>query len=129
MKLYLLFAFCLLTTTLFAQQPSPSGNANQDYKKLVQQLKKGEVYLIDVRTPEEYNEGNLEYSQNIDYKGGNFNDNLNKLDKKKPVYVYCRSGNRSGKSLDSLKALGFSKYYNIGGFENLKAEGMPVKKQ
>lgn len=114
---------------MFAQQIPSSGNANQDYNKLVQQLKKGEVYLIDVRTPEEYNEGNLEYSQNIDYKGGDFKNNLNKLDKKKPVYVYCRSGNRSGKSLDSLKALGFSKYYNIGGFENLKAEGMPVRKQ
>lgn len=120
--------FCLFTTNLFAQQPS-SGNDNQDLKKLVQLLKKGEVYLIDVRTPEEYNEGNLEYSRNIDYKGGNFKNNLNKLDKKKPVYVYCRSGNRSGKALDSLKALGFSRYYNIGGFENLKTEGMPVKKQ
>jgi phage shock protein E len=126
MKLYLLLAICLFTNTIFAQQPAAT---NQDYQKIVQQLKKGEVYLIDVRTPEEYNDGNLEYSQNIDYNGGDFKNNLNKLDKKKPVYVYCKSGNRSGKALDSLQALGFSKYYNIGGFEKLKADGMPVKKQ
>ncbi|GAL85791.1 hypothetical protein MYP_3020 [Sporocytophaga myxococcoides] len=126
MKLYLFIAICLLTNTVFAQQPVA---INQDYIKLVQQLKNREVYLIDVRTPEEYNEGNLEYSLNIDYNGKDFKKNLSKLDKQKPVYVYCRSGNRSGKALDSLKALGFSKYYNIGGFENLKAEGMPVKKQ
>lgn len=126
MKLYLLLAISLFTNTVFAQQ---SAATNQDYQKLVQQLKKGEVYLIDVRTPEEYNEGNLEYSQNIDYNGKDFKSNLNKLDKNKPVYLYCRSGNRSGKAIDSLKALGFSKYYNIGGFEKLKAEGMPVKKQ
>jgi phage shock protein E len=126
MKLYLLLAICLFTNTLFAQQPT---TVNQEFQKLVQQLKRGEVYLIDVRTSEEYNEGNLEYSQNIDYNGGDFRNNLNKLDKKKPVYVYCKSGNRSGKALDSLQALGFSKYYNIGGFEKLKADGMPVKKQ
>ncbi|MCR6640486.1 MAG: rhodanese-like domain-containing protein [Sporocytophaga sp.] len=126
MKLYLLLAISLFTNTVFAQQ---SAATNQDYQKLVQQLKKGEVYLIDVRTPEEYNEGNLEYSQNIDYNGKDFKSNLNKLDKNKPVYLYCRSGNRSSKAIDSLKALGFSKYYNIGGFEKLKAEGMSVKKQ
>jgi phage shock protein E len=126
MKHYLLAIFLLITTVALAQQPAEKNNP--DYKQLLQQVQKGEVYLIDVRTPEEYKEGNLEYSVNIDYLGEDFKTILSGLDKSKPVYVYCRSGNRSGKALDSLKILGFTHYYNLGGFEQLKAAGMPVRK-
>jgi rhodanese-related sulfurtransferase len=39
------------------------------------------------------------------------------LDKKNPIYLYCRSGNRSKKSADILIKLGFSEVYDLkGGF-------------
>jgi rhodanese-related sulfurtransferase len=76
------------------------------------------VQLFDVRTKEEYNLGHIEGSINIDFKNQkNFNQFFGKLDKKKPVYLYCRSGNRSKKSADILLEMGFSEVYDLkGGF-------------
>ena len=95
--------------------------------KLIKKIKDGKIILVDVRTPEEYGSGHLKYSKNIDYKKEDFNAQINKLDKNKPVYLYCRTGNRSGKSVDILKKLGFKNVYNIGGFDNLKTAGLPAE--
>ena len=55
-----------------------------------------------------------------------FKQKISKLDRNKPVYLYCRSGNR--KSLDTLKTLGFKFYYNIGEMEQLKTKGFPAQR-
>lgn len=93
---------------------------------IIKEIKSGKAYLVDVRTPEEFAGGHLENAKNIDFYNADFKSQLGKLNKKKPVYLYCRSGNRSGKATDTLQTLGFKTYYNIGGFENLKGEGYPV---
>lgn len=87
----------------------------QEYKNNI--LNKN-VQLFDVRTPDEYNLGHIEGSINIDFKNQKkFNLFFGKFDKKKPVYLYCRSGNRSKKSADILLELGFSEVYDLkGGF-------------
>lgn len=94
---------------------------------LLKKIEKGKVLLVDVRTPEEYKTGHLKYAQNIDYKKDDFKIQINKLDKNKTVYLYCRTGNRSGKSVDVLKSLGFQNVYNIGGLEYLKTSGFPTE--
>ena len=74
------------------------------------------VQLIDVRTSEEFNAGHIEGAINIDFKNEEiFYRSFEKLDKSKPVYLYCRSGNRSKKSADILIELGFSKVYDLNG--------------
>lgn len=77
-----------------------------------------DVQLIDVRTEDEFNEGHIENALNIDFfKKENFVKTFNKLDKEKPVYLYCRSGNRSHKSALLLTEMGFKKIYDLkGGF-------------
>ena len=55
--------------------------------------------LIDVRTAEEYADGHLEEALNIDYFSATFLEDISKLGLETPVLVYCRSGNRSGKSM------------------------------
>ncbi|MFV0566512.1 MAG: rhodanese-like domain-containing protein [Flavobacteriaceae bacterium] len=83
--------------------------------------------VIDVRTPTEYQTGHLKNAVNIDFKSPDFVKNINKLNKTQPVYVYCRSGNRSGKSLAMFKAAGFSNVYNLdGGILKWEAEGLEV---
>jgi len=76
------------------------------------------VRLIDVRTPMEFSQGNINGSVNVDFKNEEeFLNYFNELDKTEPVFLYCRSGNRSKKSANKLINLGFSKIYDLeGGF-------------
>ena len=74
------------------------------------------VVLVDVRTPEEYSEGFIEGAINIDYfNQQSFIKQISALDKKEPVYLYCRSGNRSMKAARQLVSLGFENVYDLAG--------------
>lgn len=92
--------------------------------------------LIDVREKDEIAEGmaargewfplsKAESSQPADQ--AEFKSFLAKLPKDKKIILYCRSGNRSGKFAAILEAQGF-KTANMGGFEDWKAAGLPIKK-
>jgi len=88
----------------------------------VAEFKKGlsnsEVQLVDVRTAEEYHEGYIENAQLIDFYLDNFQDKIQELDKNKPVYLYCKSGNRSGKASKILSDLGFKEIVDLkGGYQ------------
>lgn len=74
-----------------------------------------DAQLLDVRTPEEVAEGALEGAQNINFYDADFKDKLSKLDKNKPVFVYCRSGGRSGKCAQMCKDMGFKEIYDMKG--------------
>jgi rhodanese-related sulfurtransferase len=80
--------------------------------------------ILDVRTDTEVEEGFIPNSVNIDiYKGQGFVDELEKLDKSKNYYVYCRSGNRSGQACAIMNSLGFENAFNLeGGFMNWEGE-------
>ena len=86
--------------------------------------------LVDVRTAEEYTEGHLEGALNIDYFSATFSDEISNIGLEKPVLVYCRSGNRSGKSMRIMSDLGFKEVYNlIGGIKGWKAKNNRLIKE
>lgn len=75
-----------------------------------------EVQLVDVRTATEFNSGHIKNAMNIDFfKASNFIKTFEKLDKTKPVYLYCRSGARSQKAARKLANLGFSQIFDLKG--------------
>ena len=82
------------------------------------------AFILDVRTPEEVEEGYIPNATNIDfYLGQEFLDELEKLDKSKNYYVYCRSGGRSGKACALLNSIGVDNAYNLeGGFMEWEGE-------
>ncbi|MGB5370878.1 MAG: rhodanese-like domain-containing protein [Flavobacteriaceae bacterium] len=84
----------------------------------------GNAMVLDVRTPEELEEGFIPNATNIDfYLGQEFLSEIEKLDKAKNYYVYCRSGNRSGQACAIMNSLGFKNTYNLaGGFMNWEGE-------
>ena len=85
--------------------------------------------IIDVRTPREFTEGHIESATNIDFYAETFRDTLNNLDKNKTYLIYCRSGARSGSTLDIMAELNFEEVYNIlGGMLQWTAEGLPTVK-
>lgn len=96
-------------------------------QKLLMSIEQGKAYLIDVRTPEEYSQHHLKYAANINIKSADFTGEIKKLDKSKPIYLYCHSGNRSGRAADSLQTLGYHLSYNIGAIDSLTKAGFPVQ--
>mgnify|MGYP003109942489 CR=1 FL=1 len=69
--------------------------------------------ILDVRTPEEFQEGHIENAILINFFDENFEEQVALLDKNKPVFIYCRSGNRSNKAGKILADLGFTEIYDI----------------
>ena len=86
--------------------------------------------VIDVRTPEETSAGYLEGSKLFDIQDASFMSNLETLDKSADYYIYCRSGNRAGAAIETMKANGFTgMLHNGGSLANAAAEtGLTVVK-
>lgn len=75
--------------------------------------------VLDVRTQDEVDMGMIPNAIHIDiYKGQGFIDEVEKLDKTKNYYVYCRSGARSAQACAILNDLGFKNAYNLEGGYN-----------
>ena len=86
--------------------------------------------LVDVRTEKEFDDGHIENALNIDYFSATFSDEISNIGLEKPVLVYCRSGNRSGKSMRIMSDLGFKEVYNlIGGIKGWKAKNNRLIKE
>jgi len=70
--------------------------------------------ILDVRTEREFEDGYIPNAINIDiYLGREFMSELEKLDKNKSYYVYCRSGNRSRQACSIMNQLGFENAFNL----------------
>ena len=85
--------------------------------------------LLDVRTPGEWNQGIIEGATMANIYDANFDAELAKLDKEKPVTVYCKSGGRSGQAMSKMNQLGFKEVYNLkGGIGAWKRADKPTVK-
>ena len=88
-----------------------------------------EFVILDIRTQGEFKSGHLAKSVLIDFYSQTFAEKLNQLDKEKTYLIYCRSGNRSSKSLEIFKKLKFEKVYHMSsGIRAWKSEGFSVVK-
>ena len=88
-----------------------------------------DLVVLDVRTPEEFAEGHIKNAINLNYYSESFRDDLDKLDKDKTYITHCRSGGRSGKTIDMMKELGFEEVYNMtGGIVGWEEKGFPTTK-
>ena len=68
--------------------------------------------VIDVRTPVEWSEGHLQSSDNIEWQ--NILSITESVTKNEKIYLYCRSGNRSGKATKLLIDAGYTNVTNAG---------------
>ncbi|MBG6133361.1 rhodanese-related sulfurtransferase [Aquimarina sp. EL_43] len=84
------------------------------FKEAISQKK--DLQLVDVRTSYEYNTKHINGAINIDFfKQTTFKSSFNKFDKDEPLYVYCRSGNRSKKAAVLLAKTGFKNIIDLKG--------------
>ncbi len=122
-QILILSIFTLLFSSCTAQSNSTKVLSSEEFKTQIENKNVQPVQLIDVRTPEEFHSGHIEGAINIDFYSENFLEAFNEFDKEQAIYLYCRSGNRSGKTATKLEALGFKEIYDLkGGILKYKIE-------
>lgn len=123
-----------MTEATPAAQPAPSVSPvtdapfqTIDVKGLREMMQTSTVYLVDVRTPEEFAEGHVEGAINIPLD--QIEARLSELPKDKSVHVICRSGRRSAQAAEILVKNGFAGVVNVdGGMNAWNAAAYPTVK-
>lgn len=94
---------------------------------LNEKLGSDDLHLVDVREPVEFAGGRIEGAKLMPL--GEIENRHQELDHSKPIYVICRTGNRSGKAQQKLNALGFKNVVNVqGGFNAWQNEGLAFQR-
>lgn len=114
----------LLPLVLLAACGPKGSYQNIGPRELYQAVDQGAV-VVDVRTPQEFAEGHVPGAINLPVE--NVVQWADTLPKDKPVYLYCRSGNRSRQAAEYLKKKGYTNLYNLeGGILAIQREGFPL---
>lgn len=102
---------------------------NLSGKEAAEFLKDTSIFILDVRTPAEYQEGRIPNAVLIPVY--ELADRINELDvyKNKPLFVYCRSGNRSIVAIQILTKQGFTNLFHLNkGIKSWVNESLPIEK-
>lgn len=103
---------------------------NVDAQSFLSKIEDKTVTVVDVRTAQEYQEGHLANSLNINVESPDFASAITNLDKTKEYALYCRSGRRSTVAANEMAKAGFTLItnYNKGGFTDLANLGVATSK-
>ena len=84
------------------------------------------LFVLDVRTPQEYAAGHVPGAVNVPYD--QVASHLAEIPKDKDVVIYCRSGRRTGLAAEVLEANGYTKLGHLqGDMEAWLKDGRPVE--
>lgn len=111
----IVFLLLLVVITISCQSQTNSKIKVLPVAEFKQEISKENVQLIDVRTPSEFNQGAIPNAKNMNVNDSSFEEQILKLDKSKPVYVYCRSGARSQNAAHKMVELGFVEVIDLAG--------------
>lgn len=90
---------------------------NGDYKQInvdkIRELVENKQFFLDVRETYEYEAGHIKGGTNIPLS--EIRERISEIPRDKPVYIHCRSGQRSYNAVILLQHLGFENVYNVAG--------------
>lgn len=118
LKLSLLIFISILTLSCNTKNNSKTDNQLGEIKHISAlefKEKSKNNTIVDIRTPREFTQGYIEGAININYYDKTFLEQVAKLDKSKPIYIYCRSGSRTSSAAKKLKNLGFIEVNDLEG--------------
>jgi adenylyltransferase/sulfurtransferase len=95
------------------QEPAPPPDFEASVHDLEARLKKGDVWLLDVREPREYEINRIEGSTLIPL--GELPKRLDEIPRDRDIIVQCKSGVRSAKAVNFLREKGFARTQNLRG--------------
>lgn len=113
-----------------SQGGAPSGLQTVAPTMFADVIKSSDVHLIDVRKPEEFAAGHIAGAANINFYARDFQTKMATLNRNATYAIYCRTGHRSGTTLQLMQQLGFTHVYNLdGGITAWQAASLPVTTQ
>lgn len=133
-----IFLFLLIMVFFFSMQKKdiPSGFKTVSIEEAREMIEKDDVFILDVRTPSEFNSSHIEGATLIPVTnsgGSNLSSDqllearINEVPGDKKILVYCRTGHRSTTASNILVAAGYSDVYNMqGGITAWTGAGYPV---
>ncbi|MGL5958577.1 MAG: rhodanese-like domain-containing protein [Phocaeicola sp.] len=125
---YLLFFISACSLGMWACTDRKEKYINLQAEQFESLLRENMVQLLDVRTPEEFAEGFIPGSININVTSDSFSLLVDeKLSKEIPVALYCRSGRRSRKAAQILTDKGYKVYHLEKGYQRWIEEGREVE--
>lgn len=90
-------------------------NVDEAKKLILDNEGSKDFMVLDVRTPEEFEEGHIKDGVNLDFYFPEFMKEARLLDRKKKYLIYCRTDNRSGEVFELMRRWGFESVYLIEG--------------
>jgi rhodanese-related sulfurtransferase len=94
-----------------------------DKKVFAAAIKKSGAVVVDVRMPQEYEQGHINKAININFFDPEFKYKLLELNKNKKYYLYCKNETRSYRAMEFMKDNDFSEVYMLkGGYENWSSD-------
>ena len=122
LKLSIIVFVTLIGVSCNNSKPSKKVTKNGEINIVTPQEFKNKLennILVDVRTPKEFQQGHIEGAVNINLFDKTFLDQFTKFKKTDPIFIYCRSGNRTSSARKKLANIGFTKIYDLhGGITN-----------
>lgn len=103
----------LMAIFIFVLTSEKDGIMKIDVKTLKNKLENEEITLLDVREVSEYKGGHIEGAVNAPLSS--LDANQLSYPKDEPIYVICRSGNRSAQAASQLQDAGYTEIYDVSG--------------
>lgn len=88
-------------------------------------LREGDVQLVDVRRPDEYEAGRLAGARHIEID--RLAAEATSIDRGRPILFYCRSGSRSALATQAFESAGFDAHNLDGGLIAWVRAGLPIE--
>ena len=125
----------VLVLSLSATAPLAAGTRFQEVtvdqaRELIQKrARNAQLFILDVRTPEEFAQGHLSGAVNVNLMAPDFESRLAGLNRGQTYLVYCRTGSRSAKATQAMRRLGFrSVYHMFEGIVGWQKKGFPLSR-
>jgi rhodanese-related sulfurtransferase len=121
----------IMISVLFLISCSASTPSKKTIKEAYEKVLSDKAIFLDVRESDEVNQGVIKNARWIPLSSLQENQTVTlskvkKLAQDKEIYIYCRSGKRSGIFVKTLKENGIISQ-NIGGFSDLQSLGLPTQ--
>ena len=99
--------------------------AELEPRRLAELLERGEVQLIDVREPHEWDAGRIPGARHIELE--RLAGRASEIGRERPVVFQCRLGARSAMATAAFRAAGWDAYNLTGGIQAWADAGLPLE--